>query len=340
MKIFITGVAGFLGSHVADRMLALGHEVVGVDNLAGGYLDNVNEKVTFYQCDCADVERMKAYSQGCDVVFHAACTAHDGLSVFSPYHITENTFGITMSVLSAAIHNKVKRFVYCSSMSRYGYQEVVPFHEDMICNPQVPYAVAKHAAESVIQKLAPLNGMEYVIVVPHNIIGPRQNYTDPYRNVAAIMINRMLQGKRPVIYGDGEQKRCFSFVGDVVSCIEKTIVDSGLNGQIINIGPDEEFVTINELARTIAKLMGKPHNPIYIKDRPLEVKYANCSSDKARRLLGYETKISLEEGLRQMVAYISTRGAKPFDYSNVPIEIKNELTPQNWLHPELFDIKE
>lgn len=261
MRILVTGVAGLLGSHIADRMLELGHEVVGVDNLIGGYMDNVNEKVRFYKADCGDLELMNEYIKGCDVVFHAACTAYDGLSVWSPHFVTENTFGITMSVLSAAIQNKVRRFVYCSSMSRYGYQEEVPFREDMVCNPQVPYAVAKYASECVIEKLAKLNGMEYVIVVPHNVIGPRQNYTDPYRNVASIMINRILQGKRPIIYGDGEQKRCFSFIGDVTYCIEKAILLDGLNGEVINIGPDEEYITVNELAKKISMLLGVEFNP-------------------------------------------------------------------------------
>ena len=336
MKIFITGVAGFLGSHLADRMLELGHDVVGVDNLIGGYLDNVNKKVEFHQVDCAEIDSMKKYSEGCDVVFHAACTAHDGLSVFSPYFITQNTFGITMSVLSAAIQNKVKKFVYCSSMSRYGYQDEVPFKEEMICNPQVPYAIAKYSSECVIEKLARLNGMEYVIVVPHNIIGPRQNYTDPYRNVASIMINRILQGKRPIIYGDGEQKRCFSFVGDVIYCIEKTITMNGLNGEVINIGPDEEYVTVNELAKVICNIIGVDFNPIYIPSRPLEVMYANCSSDKARRLLGYHTSTTLEDGLKQMVDYIKKRGVKEFVYERIPVEIQNENTPDNWVNPQKY----
>ncbi len=336
MRIFITGVAGFLGSHIADRMLQLGHEVVGVDNLIGGYIDNVNKEVEFYQADCIDLELMKKYSQGCDVVFHAACTAHDGLSVFSPYFITTNTFETTMSVLSAAIQNKVKKLVYCSSMSRYGYQDEVPFREEMICNPQVPYAVAKYASECVIEKLAKLNGMEYVIVVPHNIIGPRQNYTDPYRNVASIMINRILQGKRPIIYGDGEQKRCFSFIGDVIYCIEKTITMDGLNSEVINIGPDEEFVTINELATKICEIIGVEFDPIYIPERPLEVIYANCSSNKARHLLGYKTSTSLDDGLRQMVDYIKQRGPREFVYDKIPIEIINDKTPEAWTHPQKY----
>lgn len=336
MKIFITGVAGFLGSHLADRMLELGHEVIGVDNLNGGYADNINNKVKFYLADCGDVELMKRYSRNCDVVFHAACTAHDGLSVFSPSFITQNTFGITMSVLSASIQNNVKKFIYCSSMSRYGYQEKVPFTEDMQCNPQVPYAVAKYASEIVIRQLAAINNMEYVIVVPHNIIGPRQNYTDPYRNVVSIMINRMLQGKRPIIYGDGEQKRCFSFIDDVIYCIENVVTKDGLNGEIINIGPDEEYITINTLTRKLSELLNVEFNPIYIPSRPLEVKYANCSADKARALLGYSTSTTLEMGLKKMIEYIKKRGVEDFLYENIPIEIVNSSTPDNWKNPQLY----
>lgn len=330
MKVFITGVAGFLGSHLADRLLSRGYEVVGVDNLIGGYLDNVNKDVEFYIADCNDIDAMVKYMRGCDIVFHAACTAYDGLSVFSPAFVTQNTFQITMNVLSAAIQNKVKKFIYCSSMSRYGYQEKLPFTEDMICNPQVPYAIAKYASEMVISKLAPLNGLEYVIVVPHNIIGPRQNYTDPFRNVASIMINRMLQNKQPIIYGDGEHKRCFSFITDVLDCLEKIVELDNINGQVINIGPDEEFVTINELAKTIADIIGFRLEPIYISDRPLEVKEANCSADKARKLLGYQTKTSLRDGLTEMVNYIKARGVKDFVYEKIPVEIKNEKTPITW----------
>jgi UDP-glucose 4-epimerase len=330
MKVFITGVAGFLGSHLADRLLEKGYEVVGVDNLIGGYIDNVNDKVEFHVADCNDLDLMVRYMKGCDIVFHAACTAHDGLSVFSPAFITQNTFQITMNVLSAAVQNKVKKFIFCSSMSRYGYQEKVPFTEDMVCNPQVPYAVAKYASELVVSKLATLNEMRYVIVVPHNIIGPRQNYTDPFRNVASIMINRMLQNKQPIIYGDGEQKRCFSFITDVIDCLEKVVELDNLDKEIINIGPDEEYISINTLAETIAELIGFELHPIYISERPLEVKEANCSADKARKLLGYHTKTSLRAGIAEMIDYIKKRGPKDFVYEKIPVEINNEKTPITW----------
>ena len=328
-KIFITGVAGFLGSHIADRMIELGYEVFGVDNLVGGFMENVNPKVKFFKEDCNDFEKIKEIMKGCDIVFHAACTAHDGFSLFAPYYITENTFGITMSVLSAAAANNVKKFIFCSSMARYGKQPQIPYTEDMECMPTTPYGLAKLASEEVIKQICQLNNINYTILVPHNIIGPRQNYTDPFRNVAAIMINRMLQGKQPIIYGDGEQKRSFSFIDDCVYCIERTIIQDNLNGEIINIGPDEEFVTINQLAEEIAKNLDFKLEPIYVKDRPNEVKLAICSSDKARKLLGYKTKTSFEQGIREMVKDIKDKGVKEFRY-NYPIEINNQNIPETW----------
>lgn len=257
MRVFITGVAGFMGSHLADKLIANGEDVVGVDNLVGGTLDNVNPQVEFYEEDCDNLEKMTEYMKGCDVVFHAACTAHDGFSLFSPYYITKNTFQITMSVLSAAVQNNVSKFIYCSSMSRYGEQEKLPFTEDMVCKPRVPYGAAKYASEMVVEQICNLNDIYYNVIVPHNIIGPRQCSNDPFRNVAAIMINRMLQGKQPVIYGDGEQKRCFSDIEDVIFCIEQLIYRNDLNKEIFNIGPDEEFVTINTLAKTTLRPSAK-----------------------------------------------------------------------------------
>ncbi len=329
MKVFITGVAGFLGSHLADRLIDLGYEVVGVDNMVGGFKENINPKMKFYKEDCNNLEKMKEYMKDCEIVFHAACTAPDGFSVFSPFYITQNTFQNTMSVLSAAAQNNVKKFIYCSSMARYGSQPNLPYTEEMECIPVTPYGVAKYASEQVIKQICELNHINYTILVPHNIMGPRQNYTDPYRNVAAIMINKMLKGEQPIIYGDGEQKRCFSFVGDCINCIIKVIENDNLNGEIINIGPDEEFVSINDLAKEIANILEFDLNPIYVKDRPNEVKLATCSSDKARKLLGYKTKTTLRKGLQEMVKDIKKKGPKDFEYNYV-IEINNDNTPDTW----------
>lgn len=329
MKVFITGIAGFLGSYIADAMIADGHEVSGCDNLIGGYLDNVPDEADFYQVDCNDTHMMRKLTKGCDIVYHTACTAYEGLSVFSPKIVCENTYLNTVSIASAAIANNVKRFVYCSSMARYGTQDVTPFTEDMVCKPQDPYGISKYSAENLLRCLCEVHGMELVIAVPHNIIGPRQKYDDPYRNVASIMINLMLQGRQPIIYGDGLQQRCFSFVQDDVYCLEKLAFQDDVVGEIINIGPDEQTVTINELAETIARLLDFKLKPVYMTGRPQEVKFATCSADKARRMLGYNTQYTLEQGLQQMIDYIKEKGTKKFRY-HLDLEIKNEKTPKTW----------
>lgn len=330
MKIFISGIAGFMGSHIADRMLRLGHEVVGVDNLIGGYQENVPDDAEFYQVDCQYLNSMVKHMRGCDIVYHTACTAYEGLSVFSPAMVSQNTYQITAVLLSAAIQNNVKRFINCSSMARYGAQDSVPFVETMECKPQDPYGIAKYSAERLVKNMCDVHGMEYVIAVPHNIIGPRQKYDDPYRNVASIMINLMLQGRQPIIYGDGTQKRCFSFIDDDIDCLEKLAFNGNCVGEIINIGPDEEFVSINDLAKEIADILNFDLDPVYYAPgRPQEVYLATCSADKARKLLGYKTKTTLREGLTQLAEYIVKRGLRRFRY-HLDVEILNEKCPKTW----------
>ena len=328
MKIFITGIAGFLGSHLADRMIELGHTVSGNDNLMGGYLDNVNAKADFFQIDCCDYNDMLKIMQGSDIVIHTAATAHEGLSVFSPNFITRNIYQASVSVISAAIASKVKRLVYCSSMARYGAQQT-PFCESQTPMPVDPYGIAKVAGEETLKALCETHGMEWNIAVPHNIVGPRQRYDDPFRNVMSIMINRNLQGKPAIIYGDGTQTRCFSYIDDCVFCLERLALDPNIVSEIVNIGPDEGAVTINQLVQTIADHTGFTDFPEYFPERPREVKDAICSSDKARALLGYETTTDLDTAVKHTVEYIKERGPKPFDYT-FPLEIVNELTPKTW----------
>ena len=332
-KILITGVAGFLGSHLAEKLSAMNNRVVGVDNMLGGYKDNIPKNIDFFNYDCCDLTKMNEVMKGVDVVYHCAATAHEGLSVFSPVEITKNNYMASISVFTAAISNNVKRIIFCSSMARYGEQQT-PFTESMESKPIDPYAISKVASEKVLMNLCDLNNIEWVIAVPHNIIGPRQKYDDPFRNVVSIMINRMLQKKAPIIYGDGEQKRCFSYIDDCLSCMLPMLDQKDLNRQIINIGPDEEFVTINKIAEICSNITGSNLKPIYKKDRPREVKHASCSADKARKLLNYKTKTDLKNGILKTYEYIKGRGAKPFDYY-INIEINNELTPETWTKKEL-----
>jgi UDP-glucose 4-epimerase len=329
-KTFITGIAGFLGSHVAEHFRDLGWDVSGIDNLRGGSIENVPDGVDFKVIDCLDREEYLPFLAGADLVYHCACTAYDGLSVFSPAFVYRNTAQASVEVASAAVASGVSRFVYCSSMARYG-EIKAPFTEDMTPAPANPYGLAKHSAELVVRNLFETHGGEYAIAVPHNIIGPRQRFNDPYRNVASIMINRMLRGLQPVIYGDGSNMRCFSFVQDVISCLEAMGTSATAAGEIINIGPDEGKVSILDLAEVIADLLGFDHlDPIFVPPRPLEVKVALCSSDKARRLLGYETKTSLAEGLSSMIDWIDRHGPVEFSYG-LDIEILTAATPSTWV---------
>ncbi len=328
MKIFITGVAGFLGSNLAFNLIDRGYDVSGNGNLICGYKDNISSDINFFDTDCCNFIEMKNSMKECDVLIHCSATAHEGLSSFSPSFITKNIFHASVTTFSAAISNNVKKIIYCSSMARYGNQKH-PFVEEMRTEPCDPYGIAKVAAENILVNLCNLHGIEWTILVPHNIVGPRQRYDDPYRNVLSIFLNRMLQDKPALIYGDGSQKRCFSYVDDCVNSIVNCIENKKTNKEIINIGPDEESITIKELANKCANIVGINSKHKYLPARPQEVKFATCSSNKARKILNYKTKFSLDQSIHLTKEYIEKRGASPFNY-NIDLEIINNQTPKTW----------
>ena len=326
--VVVTGVAGFLGSHIADAYLAKGWQVRGIDNLLGGSADNVPAGVDFYRHDLDYLEAISPVFVGADLVIHAACTAYEGLSVFSPALVVRNTVQISVNAMTASIRAKVPKFVYMSSMARYGDNWGDVFDETLDPKPQDPYGIAKLSAERLLQNLSEVHDIDLVILVPHNIVGARQKFDDPFRNVASIMTNRMLQGKQPVIYGDGSQQRCFSFIEDVIAPIMTACELPEAVGEVINVGPDESPITILNLAERLAEIIGFSLDPIFMPGRPQEVPIALCSSDKARKLLGYKTTVSLDQGLHDLVDWIRPR-VKDFEY-HLPIEIDSDLTPKTW----------
>lgn len=342
MKVWITGIAGFLGSYLAKELTALGHDVSGNDNFlchsspeapieavhCTGYGNQYYHNK--YWIDCCDFNSMQRELSlaKTDVVIHCAATAHEGLSSFSPSFITKNIYEASVSTFSAAIASGVRRIIFMSSMARYGRQSL-PFHEQMTPQPVDPYGIAKVAAEDTLRVLCNTHGVEYVIAIPHNIIGAGQRYCDPYRNVASIMINRALQGKSIIVYGDGLQKRCFSPIKDCLHSLTK-MIDAPIDGQTINIGPDHNEISILELASIITDLTGGTAEIQHVRGRPNEVKEAWCTSAKAKKFLGYKMQQPLRECLKEMVEHIRMHGTKEFEYS-FPIEILTAMTPRTWV---------
>ncbi|RLG21340.1 hypothetical protein DRN74_02135, partial [Candidatus Micrarchaeota archaeon] len=250
-------------------------------------------------------------------------------SLFCPIEYAEVDYIGSLNLIVSAVNHKVKRFVFTSSMDRYGKQDKLPMTEDMLPKPEDPYGVSKLMVERILEIYYDLFGMEYVVLVPHNIYGPKQNLADPYRNVIAIFMNRILQGKPPIIYGDGLQTREFSYVDDVTPYIAKAGFASNVVGETINIGPDENPVTIKELADLVIDAMGFDGKPIHAEARPKEVKHAYCSSAKARKLLGYKTATPLSLGLKKMAGWVKKMGPRPFKYRD-SFEIESDKIPSTW----------
>ena len=325
MKILITGSAGFMGSHLFEYLLKEGHTVLGIDNYSIGNFEHP-QIVNIDLLDKEGIENIVKTFQP-EIVYHLAAWAHEGLSQFCPIRITENNYNGYLNVLIPAIKYGVKRVVLTSSMSVYGDQ-TPPFTEEMERKPEDVYAVAKTAMEKTTEILSKVHGFEYNIIRPHNVYGPRQVLSDPYRNVVAIFINCLLRGKNFYIYGDGEQKRAFSYIDDVTPYLAKAGFIKEV-GEIINIGPLEEF-SINQLAREVMKNFVTPPTPQYLPDRPLEVKYAWCTNDKAQKLLGYKTSISFEEGIAKMIRWAIKEGAKEPKYLD-SLELEAPNAPRTWV---------
>jgi len=338
MRVFITGVAGFLGSHLADNFTKEGHHVMGADSLIGGDMNNVSRGSVLLTFDCRNLETLTRVMQEFkpDVVYHTACYPHEGLSVFSPTEISDSVFRTSVAVMTASINSGVKRVVNMSSMARYGDRFTPPFHEWHVTGPVDPYGMAKVAAENVMRLLAKVHNIEFINTIPHNLVGKNQKYDDPYRNVVSIMCNRMLQGKPPIIYGDGKQTRCFSHIDDVIPTLfaMSNLSNKVIVGEDFNIGPDENPISIYELFKVISKQLGFKKDPIFYPDRPQEVKHAACSSDKIRKFFGYSTRRTIDDMVADVIAHIRERGTRPFKY-HLDLEIVNEKTPRTWSKKEM-----
>jgi len=330
MRILITGAAGFIGAHLADHLIAEGHEVAGMDDMSGGFWRNVNPAMDFHMLDLRDRSAAAAVVEKTapEVLCHLAANAREGASQFQPLDVTDRNLLAYVNVLVPSIKTGVKKVVLFSSMSVYGEQEP-PFDERMPRCPADIYAVNKAAMEETTEILSDVHGFQYTIVRPHNVFGERQCMRDKYRNVIGIFMNSIMRGERPFIYGDGEQERAFSYIYDSLPSFGRAVeLRADLHGQIINVGGMRP-ITINRLAELVCRHFDGGHGVVHVEDRPREVKRAWSTWEKSVRLLGYDEKVGIEEGIRRMASWAKQLG--PQDWVTDPLELVNEKTPRPWL---------
>jgi UDP-glucose 4-epimerase len=310
--VLITGVAGLLGSRLADWIVENHPDttIVGIDDLSGGYVENVNKKVKFYQYDISrnifsTHNLIESYKP--DVIFHFAAYAAEALSPFIRNFNYQNNLLTTTNIINAAIKYGVRRVVFTSSMAVYG-NGTPPFGEDAVRNPIDPYGVAKMACEMDLQIAGEQHGLDWCIIRPHNVYGAKQNVWDSYRNVLGIWMYKKLHDQPFTIFGDGEQTRAFSYIDDSVECLWKAGFLPECSKQIINLG-GIHHVSIKEAAHTLAEVVGGSEI-IHLPPRH-EVKYAFPTWQKSVDLLGFQHKTDLHEGLTKMWEWVKQQPERP-----------------------------
>jgi len=300
--VLITGVAGLLGSRLADWIIKNqpDYQVIGIDDLSGGYKENIPKNVLFNNLNLVKQTQQLSsifnYYKP-DYVFHFAAYAAEGLSPFIRTYNYDNNLRATAAIVNECIKNDVKRLVFTSTMAVYGHGEGGIFHEDMRRNPIDPYGVAKSACEMDIEIANFQHGLDYCIIRPHNVFGINQNIWDKYRNVLGIWMYYHMDGQPITIFGDGTQKRAFSYIDDSLEPLWNAAIKPEASKQIINLGGIHEY-SINEAADTLIEVIGGGKK-IHLEGRH-EVHTAISTHQKSIDILGFEHKTDLREGLTKM----------------------------------------
>ena len=284
-KVLVTGCAGFMGSHVVNCCIEQGYEVVGLDDLSGGFEENVNSQATFIKGDILDHALvMKLFEEHkFTYVYHLAAYAAEGLSQFiKRYNYHNNLIG-SVNLINAAIKHKTKCFVFTSSIAVYGTNQL-PMTEELTPMPEDSYGIAKYAVEQELKASHEMFGLNYVIFRPHNVYGVRQNISDPFRNVIGIFMRKILEGEAMTIFGDGEQTRAFTCVNDVTPIIVNSVKNESAYQEVFNIGATQPF-SVNALAQQIACAMKKELKVTHLPARN-EVLHAYADHSKVENLLG------------------------------------------------------
>lgn len=321
----VTGGAGFIGSHLADELVARRHEVIVLDDLSGGLQKNVPKAAQFIQGSITDhvlIEKVFE-SNKIDYVYHLAAYAAEGLSHFIKRYNYQNNLIGSVNLINESVKHNIKCFVFTSSIAVYGNQKS-PMTEGMIPQPEDPYGIAKYAVEQELKVSKEMFGLDYVIFRPHNVYGERQNITDPYRNVIGIFMNQLMSGKPLSIFGDGSQTRAFSYIYDIVPCIAESITTKESYGETFNVGADEA-IAVKDLAEQVMKAM-RMACPIQFHESRNEVQHAYASHEKIKNHFGETESTSLEVGLEKMSNWaksVSHQSSQKFE----SLELTKNLPP-------------
>jgi UDP-glucose 4-epimerase len=327
VSILVTGGAGFIGSHVVDELISQGEKVIVLDDLSGGFKENVNAKAIFINGDIYDYVLIKRiFSENkIDFVFHLAAYAAEGLSHFIKRFNYNNNLVGSVNLINQSIIHKVKCFVFTSSIAVYGKNQL-PMTEDTVPMPEDSYGIAKYAVELELECSHKMFGLNYIIFRPHNVYGERQNIGDKYRNVIGIFMNQILQNRPLTVFGDGEQSRAFSYIGDVAPIIAKSIHLREAYNEVFNVGADIPY-TVNQLIKKVKEVMSANVEITYLDPRN-EVVHAYSSHKKAESVFKPKEKTDLETGLQRMAEWVKQHGAKStINFSEIEIE---DNLPPSW----------
>ncbi len=305
MKILVTGGAGFIGSHLVEALVHHGHAVRVLDNFSSGRRENlrpVRGEVEILRGDCADLATARRAAAGMEVVFHEAAMPSVARSVKDPVESHRANGTATLHMLAAAREAGVRRFVYAGSSSVYGDQPGLPKHETAAPRPLSPYAVGKAAGEQFVRVFSELYGLEGLTLRYFNVFGPRQDPSSPYSGVISLFTTALLEGRRPVIYGDGLQSRDFTYVSNVVDANLRALRAKGLCGQTVNVATGAR-TTLRGLLAALAKETGREPRALRAEARPGDIRHSVADIRAARRLLGYRPQVDVATGLRRTVEW-------------------------------------
>lgn len=331
-KVLVTGVAGFIGRHVAASCLHMGMDVVGLDDLSGGFMSNIPDGVRFVEGSVTDdsLVRMLTENEQFDFIYHLGAYAAEGLSHFiRRFNYTNNLVG-SVTLINAAIRTKVRCFVFTSSIAVYGKNQL-PMTEDLIPQPEDPYGISKYAVELDLRAAHELFGLDFIIFRPHNVYGEYQNIADKYRNVVGIFMNQILNGQPMTVFGDGLQTRAFSYIGDVAPIIARSPLETAVYNQTFNIGADIPC-TVLELAHEVASAFGEEFKIDHLPARD-EVVHAYASHAKlSTAFQDLPAPLKLRDGILKMAEWVKKVGACcPIEFKN--IEVSDRL-PRSWQKKE------